>query len=257
MARMLGQLPLPLLPPGAAEIAPGVGLVTGDDGGLVIVHGLATFAWDGGDEAGRRLAAVHLVRLHAASQGQVAEVFGVDPATIWRWDQALAAGGVAGLVPARRGPKGASKLAPGLAARIAELDAAGQTLRQIAAATGVSTFSVRSALGRVAARRQAPAARDRGAGQGNAPDQRGDETAVAGEPLPVLPDPVPRDGERALARWGLPGEGAGPVFVPGARYPLAGLLLALPALEATGLLGAAREVYGRLKNGYTGWPPRC
>ena len=107
MARMLSQLPLPLLPAGAAEIAPGVGLAAGGDGsGLVTVHGLATFAWDAGDEAGRRLAAVQLVRLRAASQGQVAEAFGVDPGTIWRWDQALAAGGVAGLVPARRGPKG-------------------------------------------------------------------------------------------------------------------------------------------------------
>jgi hypothetical protein len=62
----------------------------------------------------------------------------------------------------------------------------------------------------------------------------------------VLPDPVPRDGERALARWGLLGEGAEPVFATGARYPLAGLLLALPALEETGLLEAARQVYGRL-----------
>ena len=68
----------------------------------------------------------------------------------------------------------------------------------------------------------------------------------------MLPDPVPRDGERALARWGLLGEGAEPVFTPGARYPLAGLLLALPALEATGLLDAAREVYGRLRDGFYG-----
>ena len=150
MARMLSQLPLPLLPAGAAEIAPGVGLLAGEDGGLVTVHGLATFAWDAGDEAGRRLAAVQLVRLRAASQGQVAEAFGVDPATIWRWDQALAADGVAGLVPARRGPKGASKLTPELVERITGLDAAGATLREIAAATGVSTFSVRNALGRVA-----------------------------------------------------------------------------------------------------------
>ena len=70
--------------------------------------------------------------------------------------------------------------------------------------------------------------------------------------VPVLPDPVPRDGERVLARWGLLGEGAAPVFTPGARYPLAGLLLALPALEGTGLLEAAREVYGRLKDGFYG-----
>ena len=239
MARMLSQLPLPLLPPGAAEIAPGVGLLAGEDGGLVAVHGLATFAWDAGDEAGRRLAAVQLVRLRAASRGQVAEAFGVDPATIWRWDQAAAAAGVAGLVPARRGPKGASKLTPVLAARIAGLDAAGQTLRQIAAATGVSTFTVRTALGRVRPGDQAPAAGDAG-------------TAAADEPLPVLPDPVPRDGERALARWGLLGEGAEPVFAPGTRYPLAGLLLALPAVEATGLLEAARQVYGQLKNGFYG-----
>ena len=252
MARMLSQLPLPLLPPGAAEIAPGVGLLDGEDGGLVVVHGLATFAWDAGDEAGRRLAAVQLVRLRAASQGQVAEAFGVDPATIWRWDQTAAAGGVAGLVPARRGPKGASKLTPALAARIMELDAAGRTLRQVAAATGVSAFTVRNALGRVRPGGQAPAAAGGDAGQDSGPDQGAGGTAAADEPLPVLPDPVPRDAERALARWGLLGEGAEPVFAPGARYPLAGLLLALPALEGTGLLEAARQVYGRLKDGFYG-----
>ena len=66
----------------------------------------------------------------------------------------------------------------------------------------------------------------------------------------MLPDPVPRDGERALARFGLLGEGAAPAFIPGARYPLAGLLLALPALQQTGLLACARQVYGRLRDGY-------
>ena len=250
MAGMLTQLPLPLLPAGAAEIAPGVGLVTGDDGGgLVSVHGLATFAWDGGDEAGRRLAAVQLVRLRAASQAQAAAAFGVDPVTVWRWDQALAAGGVAGLVPARRGPKGASKLTPQLAARIRDLDAVGVTLGEIAAATGVSTFSVRNALGRVASggRPGAGAAED-SAG----PGADSDDGAGQGAVVPVLPDPVPRDGERALARWGLLGEGAVPVFTPGARYPLAGLLLAVPALEDTGLLNAARQVYGRLRDGFYG-----
>jgi hypothetical protein len=46
MAGMLTQLPLPLLPAGAAEIAPGVGLVTGEDGGgLVSVHGLPSSGW--------------------------------------------------------------------------------------------------------------------------------------------------------------------------------------------------------------------
>jgi lambda repressor-like predicted transcriptional regulator len=185
MARMLSQLPLPLLPAGAAEIAPGVGLLAGEDGGLVIVHGLATFAWDAGDEAGRRLAAVQLVRLRAASQGQVAEAFGVDPATIWRWDQALAAGGVAGLVPSRRGPKGASKLTRELVERIAGLDAAGATLREIAAATGVSTFSARNVLGRVASRR--PAAADGVTAADSAVRDSGDGDGDADALVPVLP----------------------------------------------------------------------
>ena len=168
---------------------------------------------------------------------------------MWRWDQALAAGGVAGLVPARRGPKGASKLTPQLAARIRELDAAGATLGEIAAATGVSTFSVRNALGRVAARGQGTAA---GTAAGSASLVAEDDEQLPGAAVPVLPDPVPRDGERALARWGLLGEGAVPVFTAGARYPLAGLLLALPALEGTSLLDAATEVYGRLKDGFYG-----
>ena len=78
------------------------------------------------------------------------------------------------------------------------------------------------------------------------------EAAWTQDELPVLPGPVPRDGERALARYGLLGEGAAPVFTPGARYPLAGLLLALPALAQTGLLQTARDVYGRLRNGFYG-----
>ncbi len=52
-AAMLTQLPLPWLPDGAVEIAPGVGLVVGPDGGVVWVHGMAAFAWDAGDEAAR------------------------------------------------------------------------------------------------------------------------------------------------------------------------------------------------------------
>ncbi len=258
MAAMLTQLPLPLLPSGAAEIAPGVGVVTGPEGGLVVVHGLATFAWDAGDEAGRRLAAVQLVRLRAASQAQVAEAFGVDPVTVWRWDQALAGGGVAGLVPARKGPRRASKLTAEVVTAIRGLDGQGRTLAGIAAVTGVSVSSVRNALGRNPARPGGAAGPVTGeaAVAGEAADgtfgEPGAGAQDAGGVLPVLPDPVVRDGERAAARWGLLGEGAAPVFAPGARYPLAGLLLALPALEAAGLLGCARQVYGGLRAGFYG-----
>src|SRR5258706_16354975 len=104
MGRMLTQPVLPLLPEGAAEIAPGVGIVTGTGGGgLGTVQGLATFAWDGGDEAGRRLAAGQLVRGRAASQGQGAAAFGGDPATGWRGGDAPGPGGGG---PPGPGPRG-------------------------------------------------------------------------------------------------------------------------------------------------------
>ncbi len=238
------QAPLPWLPAGAAEIAPGVGVERGGAGGVVWVHGLATFAWDAGDEASRRLAAVQLVRLRAATQRQVAAAFGTGPVTVWRWDCALREHGVAGLVPARKGPKGPSKLSPELAEEIRELDGQGMTLDQIASGCGVSTFTVRNALGRVPARGSAP---ERPAA-GEEPASPEPEP----EAPPVLPDPLPRDGERALARFGLLGEGAVPVFTAGARYPLAGLLLALPALERAGLLACAKATYGRLRNGFCG-----
>ncbi len=256
MARMLTQVPLPLLPGDAAEIAPGVGVVTGPDGsGVMWVHGLATFAWDAGDEAGRRLAAVQLWKLKAATQAQVAEAFGVIPVSVWRWEKSLAAGGVAGLVPDRKGPRRASKLTPGVVARIRELDGQGLGKAGIAAAAGVSESSVRNVL-----RPAGGSVPGGGAAAGPAADPAagGQAAAVPGtaggqrDTLPVLPDPVARDGERTLAWFGLLGEGAAPAFTPGARYPLAGLLLALPALADTGLLACARTVYGRLRNGFYG-----
>ncbi|MFI5068907.1 MAG: putative transposase, partial [Streptosporangiales bacterium] len=253
---MLTQVPLPLLPRDAAEIAPGVGVVTGPDGsGVVWVHGLATFAWDAEDEAARRLAAVQLVQLKAATQVQVARAFGVIPVSVWRWAKALAGGGVAGLVPAIKGPQRASKLTPQVIGRIRELDRQGAGKAAIAAAAGVSESSVRGVLR--PARPAAGSADGVPAGQDSADAGFADtDSAGAGfaepEALPVLPDPVPRDAERALARFGLLGEGAAPVFTPGARYPLAGLLLALPPLAGTGLLDCARQVYGRLRNGFYG-----
>jgi prepilin-type processing-associated H-X9-DG protein len=76
--------------------------------------------------------------------------------------------------------------------------------------------------------------------------------AVSDDPavqVPVLADPVDRSGERVGAAFGLISS-APPVFTPCGRAPLAGLLLALPGLAATGLLDTAHTVYGELPNGF-------
>ena len=163
----LTQAVLPWLPGDAAEIAPGVGLLTlPEGGGQMWVHGMATFTWDAGDEAGRRLAAVQVTQLKAATQKQVASALGTDLATVWRWVSAYRENGLAGLLPARKGPRGPTKLTPELTAKINDLDAQGLGLEAIARQCGVSTFAVRTALGRIPARPRtaAPAEKQPAAG---------------------------------------------------------------------------------------------
>ena len=134
--------------------------------------------------------------------------------------------------------------------------AAGASYRKIATATGVSYTSVRRVCTPPAT--TPPAADDEHEtgpdSDASAATEGADPTGStdpAGDGLPVLPPPADRDAERAAARWGkLPH--ADPVFTPAARVPLAGLLLAIPALQATGLLPCATQVFGGLPNGFYG-----
>ena len=255
----MGQPVLPFLPAEARSVGPSAGLLEGPEGGVVFVFGMATYTYASGDVAGRRLAAVQLVATKAASATEVASAFGVNPGTVWRWKTAFAGQGVLGLGTERPGPRSPSKLTQALRARIVELDAAGSTLMGIAAQTGVSTATVRVALGRVESRRTEPVEpvvepaelSDDEFNLAEDADQAGNGE-VAGEPdLVVLARPVPRTAERVAARFGALDE-APVVITEGAQLPLAGLLLALPALEATGLLPVAQETYAPMRPGFYG-----
>lgn len=147
MSRVKQQV-LPLLPAGAVPVGPLAGLVEDRGGGVVFVCGQATFAFAAGDTVGRRLAAVQLVEEKIASVGQVMTAFGTTQGTLWRWRAAFAADGVAGLVPAKKGPKGPSKLTDRMVTRIRTLDEKKLTLAAIAEKVGVDTATGRVALGR-------------------------------------------------------------------------------------------------------------
>ena len=259
MGVMTAQPPLPVtVEEGAVAIGAAASLLEDDDGGRVFLHGQLIYAWDGGDAATLRFAAAKLADMKAASVADVAAAFGIDPGTLWLWRRDLKTSGVAGLVPEKRGPRGASKLTPDVVAEIRSRRTGGDPFRTIAAAVGVSIFSIHRALSMdtddgadttaaptgqsVTLTRSKPARRDPEA------DSR---LAEPGQELPVLPAAVDRSGERADARAGLI-ECASPVFAPAARVPLAGLFLALPALENTGLLGCAKETFGALPNGFYG-----
>ncbi len=242
---MLASVPRPsfpqtaFLPPQARPVGPFAGILEGDQTGVVFIYGWAAMTWDAGDEVARRLAALQLVRLGVASQKQVAAGFATDPATLWRWDQAQRARGLAGLLPERRGPRGPHKLTAELREEIQRLDAQGLSLRKIAARTQLSATTIRRVLGRLPA----------GPAVSAAGPPAGAEAPM--EELPAVPQPVPRLAERQAARIGLLEEAA-PVITEGRQLPMVGLLLILPSLAEVGLLDVAQQVYGRLRRGFYG-----
>src|SRR5664280_1031448 len=237
----VSQPMLPLIPTQARSIGPSAGLLEGPGGGVVFIFGLATFSYGPADEVGRRLAAVQLVATRIATSQEVAAGFGVSGVTLWTWRRDFAAGGVLALVRARTGPRGPIKLTASLSRRIAGLDAAGATLLKIASLTGVSTATVRVALGRVAPASAAPVETD-------VDEPKDCEGAEAAE---LVAPPVARTTERVAARFGDLVE-APVVITEGAQLPLAGLLLALPALEMTGLVKVATETFPPMRKGFYG-----
>ena len=251
----VSQPVLPMLPAQARSIGASAGLLEGPDHGVVFVFGLATFSYAACDEAGRRLAAVQLVASKVATSLEVASAFGVSGVTLWKWRRDYTRGGVAGLVRARTGPKGPIKLTQALAARIVGLDATGLTLLQIAAAVGVSTATVRVALGRVgpvAEPTLEPKPGSQAVGDAIvATAEQDDEVDEDLTDLVVLAAPVARTAERVAARFGDLRE-APVVITEGAGLPLAGLLLALPALEMTGLLNVAGKTFPPMSKGFYG-----
>src|SRR5450756_2520114 len=187
MGVMTTQQLLPLAPAGAVLIGDAAALVADDDGGRVFIRGELCFVWDAGDDLGRRLAAVQLVRIKAARAMAVATAFGVTTATLWRWRRELDTAGAQGLAQDKRGPKGPSRLTPEVVADIRSRRRGGASLRAIAAAVGVSTFSVRRALPEPTPEQATPTEEPQ-------PGRKAD--------LPVLPPPAGREAERAAARWG-------------------------------------------------------
>ena len=251
---LVSQPVLPMLPAQARSIGPSAGLLEGPEGGVVFVFGLATFSYAAGDEAGRRLAAVQLVQSKIALSVDVASAFGVTGVTLWAWGRDYTAGGVAGLLRVRSGPKGPSKLTDTVRAQIVELKDAGLSLLAIAAQTGVSTATVRVALGRVTPATLAtaePLANVESRTDADVADDSADDGADEVADLVVLATPAARTAERAAARFGDLTE-APVVITEGAQLPLAGLLLCLPALEMTGLLEVAEQVFTPMRKGFYG-----
>jgi hypothetical protein len=225
---------LPLRPAGSVRVSDAADLVENDEGGAVFLWGMAAWCWDAGDVVGRRLCAVQLVETGAATQVEVGLAFEASEPTVQRWCARWRRDGTEGLAPGPKGPTGPSKLTPERVAGIRALRAEGASMEAIARVVGLSRDSVSRALSGAVA---------------PAPENAQEEAASS--PLVPLARPEPREEERQAARRGELAE-APPVVCEGASLPLAGALLILPALEATGLLALSEEVFGRARAAFYG-----
>jgi transposase len=219
---------LPLHPAGSKTVNEAVDLVENDEGGVVFLSGIAAWCWNANDTVGRRVGAVSLIEVGAANQLEVAAAFGVHDLTLRRWRDSWRRDGINGLVPEALGPRRASKLTDEVIADIVAMRDDGTSIADIATRVGISVRSVGSVVSKSSKQRSEP-----------------NESAVSkdsGSSLTPLAKPVSRDEERQAARFGEITE-APPVITQGASLPLAGTLVILPTLAATGLLDVFNTTY--------------
>jgi transposase len=219
-----------------------VRLVDVDGQRAVLFGSTAIQIFDASDREAEAVCIATLSRAALASDVEIAAAFDVHRNTVGRLVARFERDGMAAVVPAKRGPRGPSKLTPEVVAVIAERagELPGWRLRDLVAErTGVSlslSYVLRLAaehrgaqldLGdateesdEVVVRRAVDDERDRDddqAGDARLEPRDGDETAAVFDPPPVLPDRVQ------------------------GRYM--GLALYYPALAAVGLIDVARSLF--------------
>lgn len=199
-------------------------LVLESDGQRVVLLGsTAIHAYDARDRAAEAAAIALLARARVATRIELGEAFGRHRNTVGRLERRLEQAGMAGVVPAKRGPKGPHKVTPAVQQVVKDLSHLGcvKVRREIAQRTGVRlhTRYVGSLLKQV---------RVAAAEQGS----------LWQEPE-VVPEP-----DSEVAEPTLPMEGEPPVEVPHqARGRYMGAALYYPALQALGLLEAAASCF--------------
>lgn len=253
---------------------------TRDGHRLVTVGGIPVAHFDVNDRMAEAHAMVSLVEQGWADQNDVARAFGCSPRTLRRFQRRFDGGGLVALGRGPGYPRGRPRLRAARLRQVHRLRAEGASLRQIAARLGVNEKAVRKQLKRlgfptacgaqvalpIAGSSADPnlsassrsSASSGATGVANGPGAHGPSgsrgadpnlSASANEPhdgevvVTTDHDPLDRSGDRLLAHLGLLND-AVPLFASGERLPCAGVLLALPALVGSGVVGCAREVYG-------------
>lgn len=245
---------------------------------IAVADGSPIYSWVSGDQTGENVFVVQARELELATIDELAVALNRPERTLFLAWQQYRAGGVAALVPKRRGrPKGSRDVLRD--AEIRRLRQDGQSLRKIAEHLGTTPLTVVRALARMGLGGQRTSQVPLLAEPAAAPDLM--ETADAGqeeatvEPIDaedsLLPslgalgvegeaprtpasadaDPHHRTLDRFLASQGAIDDAA-PLFADGVDLPNAGALLAIPGLVASDALPTAARLYGDIGPAFYG-----
>ena len=238
--RAIPQAILPLIPAGATQINAMVS-VCRDETRWMYCVGVQPFAvHDAEDRRTFYVTIAQLVELGACRQVEIVNAFGVSPRSVLRAVARHRAGGTAAFFDSRGGRRGGTVLTKEVLAETQRLLDAGLSRADIARKLNVESDTLRKALadGRLLARPRAA---------GLDKSERSVEDAAAASGMGTA---CTRVGERVLASLGKL-DGAPVRFEPCRDVSYGGVLCALPALLANGLLAKASTFLGKVHGYYT------
>ena len=258
--------------PEVVVVNDGVSIRTGGTHRIVLVHGVVFAHYDVSDRAVEAYTMVTLFQSGYADQDEIARAFGYSARSVRRYEERLTAGGLSALGQRRGRPSDTAGWRVDRRDRtILRLKAQDFSTRGIARRLGLTENAIRKRLRRLGwtppsittlpLSDQAPACPDVVASESpvkrasrRADATRAQAVALADiDPLPVTSDadPLDRSLDRLLAAMGQLDDAA-PLFGTVHSLPGAGVLLAVPALVASGLLSVARQVYGSIGPAFYG-----
>jgi len=243
---------------------------------VILVSGIILAQYAATDHLAEAHALVSLVEQGWASQIEIARAFACSARTIRRYQRRFEKGGLAALGQTGGYPLGRARLPAERERLVQRLTAQGVGQREIARRIGVSENAVRKLLRRLGWRAVLPAQTEWSFSESEtaSPKPSGSAFASVAVPLPSSgpaahpnlsavcaaqedsifsqdADPADRRADRLLARLGLL-EDAPPLFGSAPAIPRAGVLLALPALHASGVFACAQTIYGSLGPAFYG-----
>ena len=245
---------------------------------MISVHSVVFAHYSVEDRAAEAYAMITLWESEYATQTQIARAFGYSARSLRRYQERFEAEGMQALV--RKPGRPAGHRAGGAKQRgrdqtILHLKTKGASNRAIAGKLGLSEKAIRKRLRRLGWQLQTEPAESGLLFEQDTTDDASPTAAVFSNPSEIPkdaagaerrggtyegieptsvsrdPNPLDRSVDRLLAAMGLI-EDAAPVFAAAENLPRAGVLLAIPALVASGVLAVARQIYGSLGPAFYG-----